>query len=160
MVRLVPMTEVEFNAYLKYGPQDYAQEHIQAGNWSPSDALRLAWEQYNQLLPDGLATPNHYFYTIEDQAQAVVVGMLWFMVHDRAGRQEAFVCDIQIRGEYRRRGYGTAAFRALEDVVSDLGLPAIALHVFGHNHAARSMYEKLGFVTVDLVMAKALEAGG
>jgi glutamate/tyrosine decarboxylase-like PLP-dependent enzyme len=37
-----------------------------------------------------LATPNHYFYTIEDEAQAVAVGMLWFMVHDRAAQERGF----------------------------------------------------------------------
>ena len=37
-----------------------------------------------------------------------------------------------------------------------MGLAAISLHVFGHNTAARALYEKLGFVTKSVLMSKAL----
>jgi len=84
------------------------------------------------------------------------VGALWFAAEEREGGPWAFVYDVRIDNAYRRRGYGTQALEALEEEARELGLPRIALHVFGHNHAARAMYEKLGYEVVDLLMSKTL----
>jgi len=46
--------------------------------------------------------------------------------------------------------------QALEERVRHLGLSTISLHVFGHNHAARALYEKLGYVTTNVMMSKTL----
>lgn len=156
MVRLVPMTEAEFQAYTDSSVRDYAQEHVRAGNWSAENALQLAEQQLHQLLPDGLATQNHYFFTIEDEALATNVGALWFAVRDRGGRPRAFVYDVQIHAQFRRRGYGTQAFQALEEKVRGLGLTTVYLHVFGHNHPARAMYKKLGYAETDVMMSKTI----
>ena len=64
--------------------------------------------------------------------------------------------DIVIDEPYRRRGYGQAAMLALEDSVRSLGLRGIALHVFGHNTAARALYERLGYTVTNINMAKRL----
>jgi RimJ/RimL family protein N-acetyltransferase len=38
----------------------------------------------------------------------------------------------------------------------DLGAGKVELHVFGHNHGARALYEKLGYTTTSIVMTKAV----
>ncbi len=58
--------------------------------------------------------------------------------------------------DYRRRGYATQALRAIEEKARELGLNNIALHVFGHNDGARVLYEKVGYVVTDFIMAKDL----
>ena len=156
MVHLVPMDETEFQAYLRRSLPDYAQDHVQAGNWPVEEALTLAEQQVHGLLPQGLATQDHYLFTLEDPDLGAKVGMLWFMVRWRGGQPEAFVCDIHIEEAFRRRGYATQAFQALEEKARDLGLVGLSLHVFGHNDAARALYEKLGFRAVDLLLAKEL----
>ena len=82
--------------------------------------------------------------------------MLWVAAETRQGKTRAFVYDFAIDEAHRRQGYGEQAFRALEDKVRALGLDSIALHVFGHNHAARALYEKLGYVTTNINMEKKL----
>jgi ribosomal protein S18 acetylase RimI-like enzyme len=156
MVRLVPMSQDEFEVYLESAVDHYAQEHVRTGNWSPEQARRLSEDSYHSLLPDGVATPNQYLFTIEDQALGEKVGMLWFAVEERAGAPRAFLYDIRIEEACRRRGYGTEALRALEAKVRELRLAMIELHVFGHNDAARAMYEKLGYQVTDLRMSKTL----
>ena len=84
------------------------------------------------------------------------VGMLWLAVQEQGGVTKAFVFDVQIYEPFRRQGYGTAAFQAMEEKVNDLGLDTITLHVFGSNHPAREMYKKLGYVETDVMMAKQL----
>lgn len=70
------------------------------------------------------------------------------MVHtvaERQGQRHIFVMDIQIQPEFRRRGYGTQAFRLLEAQARRLGMETIDLHVFQHNQPAQAMYAKLGY---------------
>ena len=154
MVRLVPMSQTEFEAYVENLVREYAQSQVDAGNWTAEEALELARESTHRLLPQGLATENQYLLSIEDGTLGEKVGVLWFAVEDREGGRRAFVYDVEIDEAYRRRGYATRAFQALEARVRDLGLPRIMLHVFGSNHAARALYAKLGFEEVDLILSK------
>ena len=156
MIRLTPMNETEFQMYLSTAIAEYAQDHIEAGTRTPENALSLATQQYQELLPNGLSSENNYFFSIQDEVMKTNVGMLWFAVVERGGKTGAFVYDVKIHEAFRRRGYGEQAFQALETKVRELGLHTIALHVFGHNHAARAMYEKLGYVTTNVQMLKTL----
>ena len=56
----------------------------------------------------------------------------------------------------RRRGYAEQAMLALEKEARRMGAGTIRLHVFGHNSAARPLYEKLGYYPTNIVMAKDL----
>ena len=158
MVRLVPMTETNFESYMEVTIKDYAQEHVKAGNFNPEDAIDLAREQLDRILPERLSTDGHFFNSVEDDNSQNKVGVLWYAVDDRGGMKKAFVYDVIIFEEYRRRGYGSETFQVLEDIVRNQGLDEIALHVFGHNRVARKMYEKLGFVETDVMLSKKLSA--
>ena len=154
MIRLVPMTETEFQAYLVDDIERYAQEHVRMGNWHSSEALQKSKDEHQRLLPDGLATQNHFFFSIEDEQRGAKVGIIWFAVYD--DRSQAFVYDFLIYEEYRRQGYGTQTLLALEAKVKELGIDKIALHVFAHNHVARALYEKTGFEITGIYMTKKL----
>lgn len=156
MVQLVPMNKAQFEEYLASSIEDYAGEHVKVGNWSPEKALQKAKENFHRLLPDGLSTSNQYLFTIEDETLGKKVGMLWFAVEKRETGPRAFVYDVRINESYRRQGYGTQAFKALERKVRELGLKRIMLHVFGHNRAARAMYAKLGYEVMSLIVSKTL----
>jgi len=156
MIRLVPMNETEYQEYLAVSIANYAQEHVKAGRWNAENALQSATQEYQQILTDGLDTKNQYLFTIVDELTGDKVGMLWFAATERANEPVAFIYDVNIYEPFRRRGYGEQAFQALETKVRALGLKNISLHVFGHNHAARAMYEKLGYVTTNVMMSKSL----
>ena len=91
MVRLVPMSQTEFEAYLESSVQDYAQEHVRTGNWSAEKALQMAEESFHKLLPDGLVTSNQYLFTVEDETLGQKVGVLWFAVEEREAGPRAFL---------------------------------------------------------------------
>ncbi|MEO7022532.1 MAG: GNAT family N-acetyltransferase, partial [Ktedonobacteraceae bacterium] len=126
------------------------------GRWNEEEALREATREYQQLLPQGLLTPKQYLFMIVNEQLSKNVGILWFALRDQAGQQQAFVYDVEIFEEFRRRGYASQAFQLLETRATELGATAIGLHVFGHNVAAREMYEKLGYVTTNIQMVKKL----
>ena len=156
MVRLIPMTATDFQAYLEEDTERYAQERVRAGDWHPSEALQKSREEHQQLLPDGLATRNHYLFSIEDEALGSNVGVIWFAIFDRQLQPVAFVYDFSIDEEFRRRGYGKQALLTLEAKVKELGIDRIALHVFAHNHVARVLYENAGFEITGIYLAKKL----
>jgi RimJ/RimL family protein N-acetyltransferase len=158
VIDLVPMDETDFRSYLAWSVADYAQEHIRNGRWSPEEGLQQAEQEFRQLLPDGLASRDQYLFSIENKVSGEKVGMLWFAIQERGGKAGAFVYDIKIDEQFRRHGYGEQAFLALEEKVRALGCDTIGLHVFGHNYAARALYEKLGYVPINIMMLKKLNS--
>jgi ribosomal protein S18 acetylase RimI-like enzyme len=152
----MPMTETEFQAYLEEDIQRYAEEHVKAGNWHPSEALEKSRREHQQLLPEGLASRNQYLFSIVNEELGARVGIIWFAINAERPRPSAFIYDFVIFAEYRRRGYGTQALAAMEEQVRALGAETIALHVFGHNHIAQALYKKTGYEVTGLHMTKQL----
>jgi ribosomal protein S18 acetylase RimI-like enzyme len=156
MVKLEPMSEEEFGPWLATHARDYAKDKVVSGAWRAEDAPRLADEAYHKLLPQGLGTPDNFVYTAVDEATEENVGNVWFAKMTYEGQTFAFVYDLLVLEEHRRKGYGEQIMRALEEKVREVGLDSIALHVFGHNHAAKVLYEKIGYEITDLNMMKKL----
>lgn len=155
-VELVPMTDADYANFLAKKIPDYAQSKVEAGAWPPEDALRLSQEAHQRLLPDGLATKDNYLYSILDATSRANVGILWFAVVRNEGAPYLFIFQFEIGEAFRRKGYGTQAFRELENKAVELGLNKLALHVFGNNEPAIQLYKKLGYVVTDINMAKEL----
>lgn len=157
MIRLVPMTEDELQAYLPVTIANYANDHAKAGNLSADTALDYAQNEFANLLPHGVATPQQHLFTIEDAETGANVGMIWFTEKRTLNPPSAYICDFVIKPQFRRQGYGKQALVALEAKIKECGLSVIRLHVFGHNVGAIRLYETLGYNVSDLIMAKMLE---
>jgi RimJ/RimL family protein N-acetyltransferase len=157
MVELAPMTQSEYEAYLDVAVPEYARDNVESGYWSEERALELARESYDTLLPDGVRTADHHLFNIVAAEAGEKVGILWFGVQARGGARRAFVFDVRIYEPYRRRGYATQAFQALEARAREMGLARIMLHVFAHNEGARALYERLGFEVASYNMSRTLE---
>jgi ribosomal protein S18 acetylase RimI-like enzyme len=158
MVQLEPMTETQFRSYLETAVEDYAQGHLKSGDCAPEDALRLAQEDYAKLLPDGLQSKDHFLYSIRDDALDgnQVIGMVWLEVKTKRVVKSAFIYDISIREDLRRKGYGRKVMERVEELILKRGIDTVGLHVFGHNHAARALYEKMGYQITGIGMTKTL----
>jgi len=154
-IELVRMTQAEYDAWLPGEVAGYAQEHVRTGRWAAADALRLSREEHEKLLPQGPATPDHHLWSIVRSGDREPVGMLWMGVVHKPSRR-AFIYNIEIYPQFRRHGYAMQAMLRLEEEARRLGLESIGLHVFGHNTAARPLYEKLGYVPTNINMTKRL----
>ncbi len=84
--------------------------------------------------------------------------MIWLGRIMQGTKPAMFIYDFVIDEAHRRKGYGEQAKLAAEVQARALGYDTIALHVFGHNHAARALYEKLGYEITNINMAKKLTA--
>ncbi len=156
MVRLVPMTEAEFSSFIERDILEYANQRARAGFWSEEDALERSRQEHRRLLPDGLATRDHYLYTIRTGDGRAAVGTLWLMVSRDSARPSGFIYDLEIDERYQRRGYAREAMLELEQLARQMGLRQLGLHVFAHNTSARALYESLGYAVGSLNMLKDL----
>src|SRR5436190_19960323 len=145
LIALRPMTAMEFQRYLKPAIRGYAQLHIRAGDVDPKQALKRAKADYAQLLPKGIASPGHHLYAITLAEGGKPIGMVWFELKQRHGRRKAFIFDLAIDKAQRGKGFGVQAMSVIEQQARVLGARAVDLHVFGHNIAARGLYEKCGY---------------
>ncbi len=143
-VELRPMTETEFAAYRETLVTAYAQDLFDSGSFLDLEsALRSSAAQTEELLPDGLASPGHHLWTAYDGDTPV--GILWIHVDGPA----AFIYDIEVHTEQRRRGYGREILDAGARAAADLEAEVLGLNVFGQNDGARALYEKAGYATTE-----------
>ena len=159
MIILNPFTEKELESYLQRDIAQYAQENIKAGYWTESEAMEKSRSSHARLLPQGVATPNQHLFSIWDSERGEPVGNIWMFADYDSANPSGFIYDLFIEERFRKKGYATAAMLALEGKAKELGLTALYLHVFAHNLAARSLYDKLGYGVKSTNMAKPLAAG-
>ncbi|MGH3508886.1 MAG: GNAT family N-acetyltransferase, partial [Nocardioidaceae bacterium] len=126
--------------------EDYAQEWVDSGICGIDEARETAAAQFADLLPDGLRTPDQLFFTGYDADTPV--GMIWVWLGELYGAQ-AFIYDIVVAADQRRRGYGRAILSAIEDELRGRGLSSISLNVFGANAGALALYEGFGYEVVE-----------
>jgi len=148
MISLHPMTEEDFSAFLQLSYESFADDLTRTQPLvTRQAALQEAQSEVQELLPEGLATKNHYLFTIRD-TQNTPAGYLWY---DLLGLSKAFINDLYISPSCRRKGYALQALKLMEQ---QLTVPHITLHVFESNHAARCLYEKAGFSYLNMENAQ------
>jgi ribosomal protein S18 acetylase RimI-like enzyme len=153
MLALRPMTEDEYARFRAVLDVEYPQDRARNMGTPLEEERAISQKQIEGLLPQGLRTPGHLFWTAMDEAGAPV-GSLWVAV-DEAKRQ-GFIYDIVVAPEHRGKGYGRQVLDLLDDEVRHLGLTRIVLNVFGDNAVAQNLYRTAGYQTVAITMRKDL----
>jgi RimJ/RimL family protein N-acetyltransferase len=156
MIELKPMSAQDFDAFERYAIAHFADDTLRTDGGTPEAALDYSRESFAKLLPERENTPDHALYVIHNPEQHADVGTIWIGFVMKNQRQSAYVFDIHIEASWRRRGFATEAFRAVEARVRELGLTEIGLHVFGYNEGAYALYRQLGYRPTHISMAKSL----
>lgn len=105
-----------------------------------------------KLVPNGLATPEHYMYAIEDDGR--FAGYLWLCDRDGDLGHSLFIYAVEVNEGSRGRGLGRAAMVFAEQEAKRLGIAKVALNVFGGNEVARHLYLSLGYRETAVHMEK------
>ncbi len=156
MVQLTPMTQAEFEIFIEREIRQYADEQALAGYVSEAGAVAKSRNDHRALLPKGLKTRGHYFYTVRESAQGADVGVIWLGTSLDSSRPTGSVFALEIHEPFRRRGYGRQAMVQLEEIARGLGLKQLGLHLFVRNEAARTLCDSLGYVVSSVNMGKEL----
>ena len=85
------------------------------------------------------------------------VGYAWFVPEERPSGRVAFIYDIAVGPEHRRKGYARAALAEIETWALTHDCVAVQLHVFGGNTGARELYRRAGYVETDVTMLKRVD---
>ena len=158
-IRFVPFTDADYQAWLTLAIPLYALGHVQDGQWTLAESIEKSTQAHALLLPQGEATPGHTFVKLQmanAAGEAQDVGHLWWAEVEAGGQNGAYVYGVEVEEPARRRGVARAAFAELERVARARGLRFVSLHVFGHNHGARRLYDELGFEPTSLTLRKIL----
>lgn len=156
MTFLERMPAVAFPAFVDAAVAAYAVDNMASGRWLAHEAEQLARSELERLLPGGVATPDNHFYEIKGQPAGAPVGFVWFAAMPRGERRLAYVFQLLVYSQFRRRGHARAALVAVESLASGLGLSSIELNVFASNSAAQSLYESIGYNVASTSMRKEL----
>lgn len=154
MSKLVPMTQPEFDVFLERLIPEYAADNVRAGYWSEDEALEKSRRQTESLLSQGLQTKDHYLYTLYDNE--IAVGLVWLRAELDRPVKVGFIFDVEIKEEFRGKGYGRQVMLLVEEKARELGIQRMGLHVFAHNEVAKNLYERIGYKVSSMNMHKDL----
>lgn len=157
MTTLRPMRPALFETYVEDSIAGYAQSNVAAGRWPEAGALERARADFAVLLPQGLATPDHFLFEVAADDDGPAVGYAWLAIERKYGAVAAYIYGIEIKAEYRRQGHATKALQALESAAVAQGASSIGLNVFAHNTGAQTLYRQLGYLPTNVNMRKPLQ---
>jgi mycothiol synthase len=99
--------------------------------------------QLDQLLPEGVHSPGQFLFKAVDDG--VEVGLLWLAMPGTMHPSMAWVAEIDVLPQHQSQGHGTTMMLAAEREMLARGVDRLGLNVFGTNHGARRLYERLGY---------------
>jgi ribosomal protein S18 acetylase RimI-like enzyme len=148
MITLLAMKQEDFDRVIETEIREYAADHVRNGNWPAEGSLERSRKEFERLLPEGVHTKNQYLWSLMEGDQKI--GFLWVQVKDN----RAFIYDFLIHEEYRGKGYGKQAMKAMDERLQLMNVDSVALHVFGDNITAQELYKKMGFEIAGIHMHK------
>ncbi len=155
MLKLEPMTDEDFAAFLRKAIPEYAYDQMRAGNWTAEEAAGRARAEFQQMLPNGPQTPNAGLRTILDE-KGYKIGMLWYYIEANRSRKTAFLIDFFMFPEGRRKGYETQVFELFEAEVRAQAVERIELQVFTEKTELVQLYRENGYQETSVFFSKDL----
>lgn len=141
-VTLRLMTAAEFEGFRQRNLSRYLQELLLTGKTNvEAHALAEAQGALEEVLPQGLETPRNYIMAAENTA-GETVGEVWC---DTTEAETVFLNDFYVYEPHRRKGYGAAMLRAVEELAERQSFGQIMTHVFHTNKTAIAMFTKRGY---------------
>lgn len=142
-VELHPMSADDFESFRQHNVEAYARDLVHARMCHGAVAEATARGEFEDALPDALATPGQELWTATEQGRAV--GSLWI----ETDGPELFIRDLEVAPGDRRRGVGRAIMQTAQRLAHDRASTVIRLSVFGFNFPARALYSSLGYQCIE-----------
>lgn len=143
-------TQEEFAVFKKLSIDIYASELVKYKEYPTAKAaMAYAVSEVEALVPQGVHTPNHFIYFLQDENDNNV-GYFWHIMETGSdGKPCSFLAYIYIHDAFRRKGYASEAIRAYEKhLLEDMRCKHVYFFVFRDNPAVL-MYQSLGYQTAE-----------
>ena len=153
-VVLRPLTRDERRAFVDEQVADYAEYLVERGA-APDLETALAGARA-EIEPEVEAAvqAGDEFWTAHSE-DGTSVGWLWVKrTQPGLSPDAAFLYQIQVNRQLRRRGYGRAMLDALERTLAASGHRELHLNVWDTNDAGRRLYERAGYELVEQLTGK------
>ena len=154
MMTLELMSENDFMAFMRKSVPEYAYDQMKAGNWGANEAMTRARAEFQQMLPNGPATPNQHLRVMVMDGRKV--GMVWYFVDTRHQFPKAFLIDFFVFPEERNKGYEAQAMAVFESEALALGVRRVELQIFTHREDEVHFYLGQAYRQVSVFLAKDL----
>ena len=154
MTLLEPLPPERFDEFVRVSSASHAADSVACGRWPEHEAASLARAEFERLLPQRQATPDHHFYEIRSEPGGPVLGFVWLGSMPRGNVRVAYVFQVFVYPEHRRQGHGRAALLEVERLAGAMGFGGVSLNVFGANAGAQALYRSLGYTVTSLSMHK------
>jgi ribosomal protein S18 acetylase RimI-like enzyme len=145
------MTHQDLGAFIRAQVVDYAQERMDDGSWSRSDAVERAWAGLARVI----AWQQKAMHAERQRLLTAItpwgesVGWLWVKLGPPGSwGRSAFLCQMTVAPAVRQQGYGRAILAALEAKLAAEGVAELRLNVFEANLPAQRLYAAAGFEPV------------
>lgn len=151
---LIPLTLEERYAFTTALVADHVDYLVGRGEAADPGAARAgALAEIEVEMEAGIGAGDELWAA--RNAEGETVGWLWLKGSvEGLPPSAAFLYQILVKAEVRRRGYGTAMLAALEEVLAASGRTELRLNVWDSNEGARRMYERAGYEVVERLPGK------
>jgi GNAT superfamily N-acetyltransferase len=139
-----PMTAEEYGPWLVAGKDEYVADIVRSGALTADEARLKSDQDFAELLPGGLATPDHTILVLE--AGGAPIGTLWLKHRHLPGVTFGF--SLEIDKEFRGKGFGHASMSVGERETLAAGDTVLMFNVFGGNTVAMGLYDASGYRVV------------
>jgi GNAT superfamily N-acetyltransferase len=125
---------------------EFARSLVVDQGLPPAQALAVAERECARALALASANPAPLSgpYGIVSRS-GVLYGRLWLAVRDDPAPETRHILFLDTLPRFRRQGVATRALRRLDSLASQIGAPALTLHVFPSNRPALVLYNRCGF---------------
>ncbi len=154
-IRLAPMSPDEYQKFYNKSLQEYAYNQVAVGNWRAQDAVSLARQELNEMLPQGLETPNAYLSNILNDTD-VPIGMMWFYIDEGRPQKTAVLLDFFLFPAFRNQTLAMEVLSVFEKGVRAVGVSRVELQVFGHKSDEIRLYTENAYQQTMVLFAKDL----
>ena len=156
MMQMIEMNQDDFAVFKTRSIHNVAVQRMEDFGEHLEAATTQARKIFNEHLPDGLKTTDHFFYQIKN-SQLEALGYLWYGSRTQDGQKKMFIYDIFVEENLRGKGYGKQMLQWLEKETEKLKFQEISLRVLAYNHRARELYESMGFEMTNIYMSKKIK---
>ncbi len=146
-----PMDSAEFdtnmNIYLEEYIADiskYEEEFKKTIGFHPRE---FSEKQFKDNLPEGINTPNNFFWIGVHKSNGHEIGYFWFSIVP--DKRLSVLSQMHIHEKFRGLGYKSEILYFWEDYVKTTHpeIDYLYLHLFKHYPETKKLYEEFGFST-------------